>query len=360
MYGKATPTTGATFGVYGVTVSDDPKAAGIRARGFGAPGLVAKSSDSVGVSGKPSEGSASGIRGVNQAASNPTIVGFGVEGETGSLGDGAAGVYGKAAGSTGRTLGVRGVTHSDDARAAGVRGEAPASGEGTTEGVKGETDAKGTFHNSVGFVPAAGVHGEAKSTSGVVDNAGVRGTNNSSSGRGYGVIGETVSDDSDAAGVYGIGSGEAAAVSALGRVDITDVGLSAWLTANQTIPGSTNETVVFDGVNADDFDGYNSSTGVYTVQQAGDYHVDVMLNWFDNLTGNIVSYVLLVNDIHYRGIKAGLEERGIPSRSHSKTVFGLKPGDTLEVEVRHDSSETKDLKGDSNAEETYLTIHKVG
>lgn len=146
-----------------------------------------------------------------------------------------------------------------------------------------------------------------------------------------------------------------------GAVSMSKVGLSAWLTSNQVItPSPPEETVVFDGINTDDFAGYDSSTGVYTVQRDGVYHVDFMITWSDLVTGVNMSYKLQINGSDSNGIRASLEEEGRPSRSYSKTLFGLERGDTLAVALFSGASTDREVLGFVDREVTYLTIHRVG
>lgn len=147
-----------------------------------------------------------------------------------------------------------------------------------------------------------------------------------------------------------------------GHVDIGKVGLSAYLSANQTIDNDTDTTVVFDDTNADDFNGYDTSSGRYTVQEDGTYHVSFTIDWqtvFD--TGTNIDYELHINGDYQGGIQADTTVGTSAQRvceSFSRTLFGLSEGDTLEVVVRQDSGDTADVWGSN--QESYLTIFKAG
>lgn len=140
-----------------------------------------------------------------------------------------------------------------------------------------------------------------------------------------------------------------------------NVGLSAWNTSHQTIPHDSEETIVFDGINRDDFDGYDDQTGVYTVAEAGDYHVSFMIRWKGFFGHDIVNHRLRVNGSTDRGIRwVKTVEHGAPDRAYSKSIFGLEPGDTMRVTVKQFSEADREITGFSDEESTYLTIHKIG
>lgn len=147
-----------------------------------------------------------------------------------------------------------------------------------------------------------------------------------------------------------------------GHANVARTGVSAHLSANQTIQNGISTTVVFDETNADDFNGYDTSTGQYTVQEDGTYHVSFTIDWQTNFNAGVnIDYELHINGDFQGGIQAdtsvGTNGQRI-SRGFSRTLFGLSEGDTLEVVVSQDSGATADIWGSN--QETYLTIFKAG
>lgn len=306
------------------------------------------------VRGKKSATSGTGVLGHNTATSGPA---HGVEGISQAAGDSTnyvypAGVYGKSTGND-RTFGVRGDATSSGGT--GIYGRvAPDSYERNFNdtyptGITGLT----TYSSAdTGLNGSAGVEGVATATTG--DNIGVLGITNSSNGYGMYSIGDVytggnhkVSGDHEVTGHQSVGN----------------VGLSAHLSSNTGIDSGTFTTVPFDEVNADDFGWHDSSTGVYTVQEPGVYHVDFLIDWADNFSeGDQIRYNLEVNGSTARGVAADTDIATTtdPARGFSKTLFGLAAGDTIKVQVYHDNGSTMQIFGDSVNQETYLTIHKVG
>lgn len=148
-----------------------------------------------------------------------------------------------------------------------------------------------------------------------------------------------------------------------GHADIGSTGLSAYLSSNQTIQHNANTTVVFNATNADHFGGYDTSTGQYTVQEGGVYHISFTIDWQTNFDAGVnIDYELQINgSTGNQGIQADTSTSTSAqrvARSFSRTVFGLSPGDTIEVVVSQDSGSTADVFG--SGQETYLTIYKAG
>ncbi len=147
-----------------------------------------------------------GVRGVTQAHSGAGVRGassqstgqlFGVQGEVRSTTAGSAGVFGEAIATSGETYGVFGRTKSTTEDAAGVHGLATAN-QGITYGVLGISESSsGTGVH--GEAPLAGVSGAATATSG--STIGVRGW--ATSANGTGVWGFNASTGSGAHGIKG-------------------------------------------------------------------------------------------------------------------------------------------------------------
>ena len=140
------------------------------------------------------------------------------------------------------------------------------------------------------------------------------------------------------------------------------MGVSAYRSTRQTISSGPYQTVAFDSTEDDDFGGFDTGTGVYTVQQAGDYHVDFLIDWDDSFSeGDSITYDLWLNGVADGGFSADtvVATNAAPARGFSKALFELSSGDTIEVAVSQSSGSGKDIFGDSTGQ-TYLTIHKFG
>lgn len=276
----------------------------------------------------------------------------------GELADaGATGVLGHNTATSGAGTGVEGVTDSSGAGSAGVEGKATA-GSGTTYGVAG-------YNDSTQF--SAAVYGEVTASSNTNKTNGVYGYDPTENGAGvfgeaggpgttYGVYGEDLT--ADGYGVYSNGDSKTS-----GNDEVTGhrstgmVGVDAYLETDATVQHDTRTTVPFDQTRRDDFTGMNqSSTGKYTVQVAGDYHVDFAISWADFFSGDQVDYALLAPG--YEFIE-DVQHNSNESIGFSKTVFDMDVGDDIYVEVEQFSGGPMDIDGTGRGD-TYMTIHKVG
>lgn len=299
-----------------------------------------------------SDTNAFGVRGIsNNGASK------GVGGLSSGTTDGAAGVKGEATGGSGITFGVDGSTSSSNAEAAGVRGQTPEA----NYGVVGEAYDNESNLSSLASSESAGVFGRSDKT----DGWGVAAYSNNNDA----VFART--DDAASYALNGFNTGsDGYAVGAFGNSyvdgyqDVNDIGVSAWLGSNFTVPDSTATRVPFDNTVRDDFTGgLDTSTGVYEVQQPGDYHVDFLIDWSSTFaSGDLIRYDLKINGSTSRGIAADTNVTGStdPARGFSKAIFNLNQGDTIGVSVYQNSGAGMDIYGSGSSEETYLTIHKIG
>jgi trimeric autotransporter adhesin len=199
VFGSAEGSTGETYGVFGQTKSSTGGSNGVTGNALALSGVT----NGVYGSTMSSTNGASGLFGFAPATSGMT---YGVYGRTQSLSDFTAGVNGYAARTSGISYGVYGASNSGSDGAAGVYGSADRS-TGAVYGVYGTTNSSGNG--------AIGVYGSSSSATGIT--AGVAGLTLSSSGigvEGYatrqtgtntGVLGR--SDSPDGKGVYGIGVG---------------------------------------------------------------------------------------------------------------------------------------------------------
>jgi len=286
---------------------------------------------------------------------------------------GGVGVEGRNTAVSGTSYGVYGGTDSTDMAAAGVLGTSSGSGEayGVMGLVGSETPTQRTDR--------AGVYGEGSGQ----NEYGLMGINSSTTDpSAEGVFGLSQSPNSPAitgknpsggAGVRSNGDLEvingnldvqSGSLSVGGHASTGTVGLSAYMLWNQTIQPSTPTIVHFDSVqdSRDDFGGFDEATGVYEVQVAGDYHVDVGIKWKDDFSaGTIVQYQLQIDGSRDGGVQIDrrISDPDDHAISYSKTLFGLSETETIQAEVWHNDSASNEVFGHGDGI-TYMTIHKVG
>ncbi len=135
--------------------------------------------------------------------------------------------------------------------------------------------------------------------------------------------------------------------------------LFAHLGSDQTIPSGlfSRTTVVFDTVDVDELDGYDPSTGVYTVQADGDYSVAFTIDWFDAfMAGKEIRYDLEVNSVRFVSVDL-TSGGGNEGYSLSTSIPNLSAGETIEVSVGHDSGGPRSIFG--GPPETHLAIDRL-
>ena len=153
--------TGATNGVFGITASGDPNAAGVYGK------ATSTSGSANGVEGATASANGNGVYGVATATSGVGVFGvatassgvtYGVVGSTNSTSENASGVYGNTpmASTTGAINGVFGQTNSTDPNAAGVYGYA-SNGSGLASGVVGYSPNGDGLYGITSGSAAAGV-----------------------------------------------------------------------------------------------------------------------------------------------------------------------------------------------------------
>jgi len=390
VYGEATATTGDTYGVFGRTDSGRQFAAGMYAESASgnAEALKARAigtGHGIDVSTDGNGSYAIWARNTGKAGTNND---HGVVGETYTAGDGIAGVFGKAKDTdNNRSYGVKGISDaaaSVSTNPVGVYGEAnPSGGSGAVYGVHGYNDWTGSNASAVrgedvagGFFVALtyGVYGTTDNRTGTgvkgealfdsTDAYGVVGSSRS----GRGVYGET--NSSSGYGVYASAPGAAGpAVNADGVVS-KNANATAYLTNPQTID-SQIEDLEFDATTGDDFGAFEtdstaSDTGTYVVPTAGDYRVDLHLQWDSQLKANTrhSAYVDLYDpasnsttqvakDIQEVAGDAGF---AFVTNSVSKVLMGLDPDEEIRGEAY--ASETEDLE--SGIDATFMSVSHVG
>lgn len=139
----------------------------------------------------------------------------------------------------------------------------------------------------------------------------------------------------------------------------TQTVLFAYLSADQAIPDSTNTDVVFDTVDVDELEGYDNTTGVYTVQGEGDYHVTVNIDWLSTFTtGDFITYDLVVNDTDYLSFDVDAAG-GNEAENFSASLHNLQSGDTVKVEVYQSSGGSKSIYGTDTDRETWISIDRL-
>lgn len=397
---SATGDQGPTYGVQGKTFSTSVGAAGVFAednggmdRSYGVKGRTL-STGGAGVEGEVAtnfdvDGPTAGVRGVNRASRGLSTIqppsgvegvfansgiGYGVRGAVGDISNNdAAGVRAvasgaatairaTAAGGTGIQVGNAddfnpAINVQNEGGGAAVRAEDADATTGGSIAISGATNSDGTVAGET----ASAIRGFG---SGTDTTFGVSGTD--SSPNGAGVLGETEGDN--AAGVVGdaTAASGAAAVEARGRVDVSKVGLSAYLGSDQTIPDISFTTVAFDSVVRDDFSGFDTSTGRYTVPADGDYQVSVAVEWGQLPEGSRHRVRIAYDSVSgVPDLAADVRRQTPPSGGGadvhdtvSKTVYGLRDGEDVYVEVLQNSGSSTDIL--AGRQGTYLTIDKVG
>lgn len=217
---------------------------------------------------------------------------------------------------------------------------------GMSTGVYGVTDKSGTTN---GEPNAVGVFGNSVASSG--QTVGVVGRTESADG--IGVIGNDISGDGLA--MYASGDLEVE-----GSVSTRDVGMSAALSSDQSIPNDTQTVVTFDSVVQDDFGAYDPSTGEFTVPAAGDYRVEAGIFWSESFSNDRIDHQIEVNGSIDGGVNVSFDGSDNVARTHTRTLFGLSQGDTITIEVQQRSGSAKDLFGSQIGAETYLSVVKSG
>jgi len=228
--GYADATSGFTYGVYGLSNSTD---------GRGVVGIAnASTGTNYGVYGLSRSTDGTGVYGYANASSGVT---YGVWGSSESTS--GTGVYGNASATSGDTSGVYGLSRSTSGT--GVYGNANAT-SGVTSGVYGKsesTDGRGVY----GYANAStganyGVYGLSRST----DGTGVYGYANATSGVTYGVWGS--SDSTSGRGVFGYASATSGPTYGVYGLSQSTVGTGVYGIADATsgsawgVWGSTNSS----------------------------------------------------------------------------------------------------------------------
>lgn len=134
--------------------------------------------------------------------------------------------------------------------------------------------------------------------------------------------------------------------------------LFAQLGSNQTITSGSFDIVVFDTVVVDELNGYDTSTGVYTVQAEGDYSVAFTIDWNSTFAdGDEIFYSIYVDSGPFVAVDL-TSNGGREGYSLSTSIPNLNAGDTIEVRVRQDSGVDQEIFGDDTPE-THLAIDRL-
>lgn len=280
---------------------------------------------------------------------------------------GATGVLGHNTATSGTGVGVEGITDSGGTDAAGLRGEATAS-TGVTYGVAG-------FNNSEKG-GSAGVYGEVtaasntRPTNGVMgldpteNGAGVYGYSGAPSGPGYGVVGEAVSPSGLA--VYAIGDSKTNGKHVVdGHVE-KSANATAYLASSQSIPKNTATRVEFDSTTddtaGDDFGAFDTTNNKYVVPVAGDYRVDVTIEWLDQLPAGVEHNINLKvgTSTEASWIRQTPPNGGqVYCQDHGSTVLmGLATNDEITVDLYQTSGTSQPLGSDRSS--THVSFCHVG
>ena len=138
--------------------------------------------------------------------------------------------------------------------------------------------------------------------------------------------------------------------------------LSVHRSSNQSIPDSTETTVLFDQEGVDAYDAYDPTTGEFTVPETGDYAVTFCIDWVTLFSAfDLVSYRLQIND----SVEGGIELSVLmvadqdEARTLSRSLPNLSSGDVLKVAVYQGSGTSNELVGTTEGGVSYLTIDRL-
>jgi hypothetical protein len=145
------------------------------------------------------------------------------------------------------------------------------------------------------------------------------------------------------------------------RVEPVGSAVLAYRSTSQSIPNTTDTTLVFNTVTHDDGDEFDTATGLFTASAAGDYSVSACVT-LGLLSGdNFVQIRLVINGAQsHQGqyITAGGTNRGIQA-TVSAAAVRLEAGDTLGVSVYRSSSATITTQNE-NVNRNYIYIKRIG
>lgn len=284
--------------------------------------------------------------------------------------DDGTGVLGHATGD-GESYGVAGISDAagdstNDVFPAGVYGNA--TGSDITRGVFGESDGVdgrgvvGTANQGSGVqhltptdtpIGVLGASDQSSSQSGVSAGYGVIGLAGAQTGAAYGVFGRAESSGGVGISAYNSARDGYALESVgdaitegdhevTGAHTVGELGASVDLTSNITAQ-TTSTDVVYDDVDVDDRDEYDASTGEFTCDRAGTYHVEASVMW----DGTPDEGELLKLAIRVNGNQEAADSMRWPtstsqgqriSQDVSKTIRGVSSGDVIKITAQTGNS----------------------
>jgi hypothetical protein len=304
VYGENTASSGENFGVEGVTNSSNFSAGGVYGRATDkGTGVLAEAAKNYAVT-----AISTGSGGIFAQSETPDV----------------SGIRALNTASTGKSLGVLGRSESSDTDAAGVKGQATAD-SGETFGVIGTTNSSDT------------------------DAAGIKGVARANSGSAYGVVGKT--NSTDGLGLYTPDDARLEGSVYVSTLSVGAVGATPVLNSFQDIvDGGGIQTVAFDEIIYDDFNGFDDSTGEYTIQELGDYHITININ----TETTDAEFDLLLRE---NGSTIVRSNGNLNNGTLTKTVRVLQSGDVITAAVVPQSG---DFKIDKGYGVTYMDIDKIG
>jgi len=281
--------------------------------------------------------------------------GYKVLGETDGID--TAGVVGRTTSGSGEVYGVVGETNSDDLNAMGILAKAQ-----NTHAL--EADARGGDGNGVraysdsSYYSIYAVHTGTGSDGSRAIWAG----NQVATAPAVEAVANRFGSD------LGIGVRSDGHMESTGHVDASEgyrgpIGSSAYLDSNWTIP-STLTKAPFNQLHADQRNEFSTSDNWFECAYDGAYQVEITLESASSSTG-VVDVDLIVdqgsassNPASSQGFDYDFESNDLAfTKSYSKTIYGLKAGNRLWVEMA-DSNGDQRLTG--RAGETHFGVRQVG
>lgn len=145
------------------------------------------------------------------------------------------------------------------------------------------------------------------------------------------------------------------------RADISNVGVEAVLSSDFQIPNERETTVVFNTTFFDDTDNFDTTSGAYTLPYAGDYQIDVGIDWSEEKSfadGDLSYLFVSVNDATRVVEKTNYAGGPYPKITVSKVVKGLSEGNVLTVDVYQATGGSRSVHGGSRAA-SWFCINKI-
>ena len=139
---------------------------------------------------------------------------------------------------------------------------------------------------------------------------------------------------------------------------ISNAVLKVTMSTDQDIPNDSTVKVAYDTVITDDFGGFDPTNNEYTIQQDGDYVVEVAPRWITPINSSTV----MQSRPHINGSVEEIQFRpmltvGSPFQVHASHLLNLTAGDVFDARILHRSGATETI--DKTDIYSQLKIYKV-